>query len=120
MQKCIYEERGCDNMRSILECGDVLIDMGISPRLKGFDYICLAIDIIHDNPNDKHIMSIYKTIADNFDVSEESVERSIRHAFSKVIDDDVSKKWFGSAESNSEKLYTLEYRLEREVHKRGC
>jgi hypothetical protein len=94
------------------KCGNALVELGILPNLIGFNYICQAVNIIHLHKEQIPITRIYEEVADIFDVSTTSVERGIRHAFSKCRETELYGQLLGYAETNGERLYTLAYRLE--------
>lgn len=66
---------------------DLLIGFGITPSLKGFYYILDAVEVFIDNPNIK-FMDMYEVIAIRHNTEARRVERSIRHAFSKISEYD--------------------------------
>jgi len=93
---------------------DVLIELGVTPNLKGFDYICRAVEIISNSKKRMDIVKgIYADIANEFDTTSSRTERAIRHAFSKVDkESEAYKKYIGiDKTTNSTLLYTLAYRL---------
>lgn len=95
------------------KCGDVLIELGITPNLDGFDYICAAVNVIHSNPYNKQITKVYNEVSNRFNKSIYNVDRAIRHAFTKCNVNSIEyKNWLGNSQSNSERLYILAYRLE--------
>lgn len=94
--------------------GNALIELGITPDLKGFDYICSAIEIISkSNEKIKLVDGVYVDVAKEFDTTASSVGRAIRHAFSKMDKNNGAyKKYIGIDKStNSALLYTLAYKL---------
>lgn len=94
---------------------NVLLELGITPDLKGFGYICKAIDYISADRTVK-MCDVYELVAKDFDASSSRVERAIRHAFSKVDkESEAFNKYLGiSNMTNSALLYTLAYRLREE------
>ncbi len=97
--------------------GDILISIGITPNLRGFEYICMATEILSVDSK-ASVQRVYKVIADKKSTKTESVERTIRHAISKA---DRNCDWWkenirkGNT-VNSEFLSILAYRI-REEHK---
>lgn len=73
--------------------GDVLIGLGVTPALKGFFYILDAVEIFSNNPNIK-TMDILEVIAIRHNTEAGRVDRSMRHAFSKISDAN-KKEYFG-------------------------
>lgn len=63
--------------------GDLLITLGVTPALKGFYYILDAVEIVANNPNIK-TMDMYEIIAIRHNTEARRVDRSLRHAFSKI------------------------------------
>ena len=62
---------------------DSLIELGVTPALKGFYYILDAVEIYTDNPGIK-AMDMYEVIAIRHNTEAKRVDRSLRHAFSKI------------------------------------
>lgn len=97
---------------------NVLMEMGMSPSIKGFGYIVDAISIFEECGNTT-IRYIYDKIAESHNDTYTRVERSIRHAFSCVLKDEENEtvKKYLSCEnkSNGNLLATLYYRLKTEV-----
>lgn len=85
--------------------GELLIRWGITPELKGFQYI---IDAVCLWDRKKRITEIYYEIADNRNDRWTAVERSIRTAFDKL---DFTKKemkeYFGLIEPKNAKLISI-------------
>ena len=67
--------------------GNLLIGWGITPNLKGFYYILEAVEIFSNNPNIK-ASDMQEVIAIRHNTVANRVERSIRHAFSKISEYD--------------------------------
>ena len=63
--------------------GDLLISFGVTPALKGFYYILDAVEIYIGNPGIK-AMDMYEVIAIRHNTEAGRVDRSLRHAFSKI------------------------------------
>lgn len=63
--------------------GDLLFSVGISPGLKGFQYIIDAV-LLYEQDNNQPITNIYVDVASKHKAQPTSVERVIRHAFSKM------------------------------------
>ena len=85
--------------------GELLIRWGITPELKGFQYI---IDAVCLWDRKKRITEIYYEIADNRNDSWTAVERSIRHAFSGLdFNRNEVKSYFGNIERKNQKLISV-------------
>ncbi len=97
-------------MRKKIE--NALFELGITPNLKGFDYICKAVNYISADRTVK-ICNVYKFVAKDFETTSSRVERAIRSAFSKIgKESEAFNKYLGiSNMTNSALLYTLAYRL---------
>ena len=67
----------------------ILKECGVSPRLYGYEYLSMAIEMVH---NDKDIIhrrltkEIYPTIAKTYRTRPSAVERAIRHAITVTYD----------------------------------
>lgn len=96
---------------------NVLLELGITPNLKGFDYICEAVEIL-STPKErvKIVNGIYADIAKEFNTTNTRVERAIRHAISKMDkDSEAWEKYMGIKNTtNSAVLYTLSIKLQED------
>lgn len=94
---------------------DLLIELGITPNLKGFDYICKAINYISADRAIK-MCSVYELVAKDCETTSSRVERAIRHALSKADkESEAYKKYIGIKDTtNSAVLYTLALKLREE------
>ena len=63
--------------------GDLLINLGVTPALKGFYYILDAVEIVTNNPEIK-ASDMYEVISIRHNTEAKRVDRSLRHAFSKI------------------------------------
>lgn len=90
---------------------DTLISLGIMPNLKGFFYICRAIEVINAVPGIK-IGEVYNTVAEQFGVEWGKVERAIRYSRLK-IDLYACSSFLAYVNNNSEFLYTLALLVKR-------
>ncbi len=97
-------------MRKKIE--NVLFELGITPNLKGFDYICKAVNYISADRTVK-ICNVYKFVAKDFETTSSRVERAIRSAFTRLDkESEAFTKYINSDRlTNSALLYTLAYRL---------
>ena len=66
---------------------DVLLQMGVPASIKGFTYICDAIELFDTDPYypDGKICSLYFEIARLHETTASRVERAIRHAFEVAL-----------------------------------
>lgn len=93
---------------------NALLELGVTPNLKGFDYICRAVEIISTSKERTKIVDgLYADIAKEFGTTKTRVERGIRHAISK-IDVCAWNNYGGSGLKNSEFLYTLALKINQE------
>ncbi len=63
----------------------LLFTMGIMPNLKGFDYLCMAIEIRMKDPKALLTKEIYPQIAKKFGVVPSNIDRGIRTAIKNAI-----------------------------------
>lgn len=91
-------------MKIIIE--DKLLEIGITPNLKGFRFICEAIEMILNEPDIK-ICLMYELIARKYNSKLFIVERNIRHCVQKASGE--------NKETNSEFLYRMALLIKREV-----
>ncbi len=99
-------------MRKKIE--NALFELGITPELKGFDYICSAVEIIQSTEERMKIVDgLYVDVAKEFKATNTKVERAIRSAFTRLDkESEAFNKYLGiSNMTNSALLYTLAYRL---------
>ena len=85
---------------------DTLLGLGVTPNLKGFAFICDAVEMINKEGRIK-VTYIYDKIARDNNEKTMRVERAIRHAISHV-NEETWKSIGGAGLRNSEFLYTLE------------
>lgn len=94
-----------------------LIELGITPELKGFDYICRSVEIITDSKDKKRTTAdIYSQVAKDFGTTVPRVEKGIRHAITRI---DTKSEAFSEyintdRMTNSTVLYLLARRLMEE------
>ena len=97
---------------------DRLLKLGIKPNLNGFGYICDFIELIIDDEERKFkMMYLYSFVAKKNMTTSMSVERSIRHAISKINSECWNERYVYSKRSNltnAEFLYTLALRIKQE------
>lgn len=74
------EEKEFERMTKIIRL--TLLRIGIRNDLKGFLYLCKAIEIVILNPYSVHRLckSVYAEVAKAFNIKVDSIERDIRHA----------------------------------------
>ena len=92
---------------------DTLLELGVTPNLKGFNYICDAVEMINKEGRIK-VTYIYDKIARDNNEKTMRVERAIRHAISHV-NEETWKSIGGAGLKNSEFLYTLELITREEI-----
>lgn len=104
---------------------DVLLDVGVPAGVKGFSYICDAIEIFDTDLYyaDGKMSALYIDIAKKNDTTSSRVERAIRHAFETAImkgNQDMVNKYLDTVNTqNSNLLKTLYLRLKQEEHRRN-
>lgn len=94
-----------------------LLELGIAPNVRGFDYICRMVQIVkEDAKREKSICGIYEEIAKETNSTATSVERGIRHAISKAnTNGDAWKKYVGIEDvKNSAFIYALSINITEE------
>lgn len=92
--------------------GNILIKLGITPDLNGFNYIIAALELLKTNEN-MPITTLYGLVAKQYNTHAIRVERCMRHAFRKMDrKSDAYKKYIGiNNPTNGSVLHTLEFRL---------
>lgn len=81
---------------------NVLIPLGVNPKMVGYQYVCAAINLLRDNPGLQITKAIYPMIAEQFHVSKSSVEHAMRHCIRKAWEkrnDAIWKQYFPVAQS---------------------
>ena len=99
-------------MRKKLE--DLLLQIGITPNLKGFAYICDMVEIIKaDEKRERKFQDMYMETAKKNNTNWGAVERAIRHALSKANkESEAWKEYIGTKDAtNAVVLCMLVYRL---------
>lgn len=98
--------------------GDVLIELGITPELKGFQYIIDMIEEIRkESGGVGKITALYAAVGKKNHATGSKVERDIRHAIDTRLNmaTEEYRKYVGAYPerlTNSAFLYALKYRLE--------
>lgn len=96
---------------------NVLLEIGIPAGLKGFTYICEAMELFDTEPyyKDGKICSLYADIGKRYNTTAARVERAIRHAFEIALqrgDAEKIESYLGASDrKNSNLLRTLYIRL---------
>lgn len=82
-----------DNVNVTKEIKNVLIRLGFSPNLRGYKYLCTAINLtLQDNELINRVTKgLYPKVAEVYGDNTDSVERNIRHAIKVAYN---SKKIF--------------------------
>lgn len=97
--------------------GDVLINLGITPEVKGFNYIIDMAEMVSKCENQK-MMNIYEMVAEKNNTTASRTERAIRHCISNVDRNcEESTELFGEIKkiSNSKFVHILVYRLKEDA-----
>ena len=96
-------------MRKTIE--DLVLSFGIPPQIKGFKYLCDAIEL-KMNGKDAIFKEIYITIAEKNEDAVHNVDRAIRHAITKI---DVSAwaKFGAGGLKSSEVISTFALKIKR-------
>lgn len=89
---------------------DVLMNIGVPAGIKGFTYICDAIELFNTDPYypDGKISALYIDIAKKYHTTPSRVERSIRHAFDIALtkgDPDMVSRYLDL--TNRQKLHAI-------------
>lgn len=63
---------------------EFVLNMGITPELKGYEYIIESVEKLITAPNTK-LIKLYTDIAKSHNVTASSVERAIKHAINTVF-----------------------------------
>jgi hypothetical protein len=94
------------------QINELLLELGIPASLDGFNFIARAIEL---SIKQKMAMckGIYTLIAEENGTKAQRVERSIRHAITK-IDKDVYTQYGGRYYKNSDVIYTLALHFKEE------
>lgn len=73
---------------------DILLSIGIPAGVKGFNYICDAMEIFDSDPYyaDGKICALYHDIAQKHNTTSSRVERAMRHAFETALLKGVPEK----------------------------
>lgn len=97
-----------------LELEKTLMELGISPNLLGFNYICMAVEEIMKCSSSR-MCDIYETVACEYQTTWHKVERCIRHSIKKITDAGYRQLGF-DFKTNAEFLYSLafKFRIEEE------
>ena len=97
--------------------GGKLIEMGVTPNLKGFRYIVEGVKILIDDET-TNFSTIYENIAKKFGVTKEGVIRSIITAFNKANKNScLYNLYFGTlkTKSNSNCLSVMAWNIKNMI-----
>ena len=100
------DEKELANMRRIIKL--TLIRIGIRCDLIGFSYLCLAIEMVVQNPKLIHNLckGLYIEVGKKFNANKENcVERSIRHAIENTY---INKSFAELNKMFKTQLYTID------------
>ena len=94
---------------------NVLIELGITPNLKGFNCIVEAVGYIMKN-NDAKTTDVYEHVANTLGYKAANVERTIRHCILKVDENSESwRRYIGiKRANNSTFLFVLAMKMEED------
>ena len=94
---------------------NVLIDLGITPNLKGFNCIVEAVIYIMEN-NDAKTIDVYEHVANKLGCRAVNVGRAIRHCVTKAERDSESwRRYIGiKRANNSTFLFVLAMKMEED------
>lgn len=94
---------------------NVLIELGITPNLKGFNCIVEAVGYIMEN-NDVKTTDVYEHVANTLGYKAANVERTIRHCVLNADKNSESwRRYIGiKRANNSTFLFVLAMRLEED------
>ena len=103
--------------------GNILLELGITPELKGFLYIIDMVQMIIDEKCGK-ITELYNAVGEKNKVNASKIERGIRTAIQIRIDinSEKYKDFMGVAPkkmTNSFFVYTLAYKINEQEAKYG-
>lgn len=96
---------------------NVLIELGVTPNLSGFDYLCKAIEVINaSDERMKLVNGVYAEVAEQLNSKVFNVERAIRLAISKMDkESEAWKNYIGLSDvTNATVIYTLALRLKED------
>lgn len=89
---------------------DILLDLGITPEIKGFKHIIFAVQEIRLGTDE--ICKVYENVARKTNATKTAVERNIRHAIAKM---DKSKWFYPHVEkfTNGYVLHSIALKIEQ-------
>lgn len=96
--------------------GKVLLSMGIPANLDGFVFLTDGIDYVMETGRPKMGM-LYLYVANKHNTRDARVERSIRHAITRIDrESEAFKKYVGAnLKRNSEIIYNIAYKITEEI-----
>lgn len=109
------ENKNISNIKNEEQVAKLLKLLGISPNLKGYHYIKVAIDMLQNDPTLIHRVTkeLYPGIAEKCNSTVAKVERAIRHAvevsFSSLCIDDIREYFGNCVRYNKDKLTNSEF-----------
>lgn len=93
----------------------ILFDLGIPASLRGFDYLADGIEYAIETKRPKMGM-LYLYVANKHNTRDVKVERSIRHAITRIDrESEAFKKYVGNVHRNSEIIYNIAYKITEEI-----
>lgn len=101
--------------RELIE--DVLVELGLSPAMKGFRYICDIVELILEvDMSDQKAVAIYDDIAKRNNDNWKNVERAIRYSLTLIKNKNSEEKvkaFFGRCDGNVNAFNVFAYRMKR-------
>lgn len=92
-----------------MKLAEVLISLGITPDLKGFEYVVSAVEVYRTY---KGVINCYEEVAKKYNVDWHNVERAIRYCIT-LIPNKKYKEFFGTDKrSNSVFIAMLKLKME--------
>lgn len=115
-------------MKAEYEIKDLLLDMGVSPSMKGFEFSAQAVELIVANGVNAFVpifTTVYPTVAEFNGTTVTAVERGIRYVKERVFRDgqrSVIRRILGDSMSSSHDiptnqafLYSIAYYVEKNL-----
>lgn len=108
--------------RKILSTADVLLALGITPNLKGFNVIIDMVDLLNSGKYTR-FNDMYAALSDKYGTKVSAVERSIRFATTKIdVNSETYKKYIGADLTNKSGkivntvfIHTLAHRIKEGI-----
>lgn len=97
-----------------MKAEQLLIELGIYPSLRGFKYICEALEMLKSG--EYQVTELYRKIGEHHNSPDYTVERNIRCALSKInYEKPIAVKYLSECpRTNRTLLYMLDHLLKSE------